>query len=163
MLHGKTIAVVVKAYNEEKQIHLVFENMPEYVDRIVVVNDGSKDDTAGVVKGYIERDLESGISIKKHIISVDEGADTYNRADTILAEMRAEEEKSFPKHEIYNDNETDRIVLINSENSGPGGAVSLGYKWCRDHCIDCSVVIDGDGQMDLSEMPMQYRSRNAGI
>lgn len=153
MLNSKTIAVVVKAYNEEKQIHLVFDNMPDYVDRIVVINDGSKDRTAEVVKQYIRSDSCEAITISKdEIANTAKVVEGYNRADVILAELRAKEDRNYPKHEVYNDNDSDRIVLINSENSGPGGAVSLGYKWCREHHIDCSVVIDGDGQMDLSEM-----------
>ena len=39
MLKGKTIAVVVPSYNEEKQIGMVIESMPDYVDRIIIVND----------------------------------------------------------------------------------------------------------------------------
>ena len=46
MLNNKTIAVVVPAYNEEMQILQVLESMPDFVDRIVVVNDCSKDNTA---------------------------------------------------------------------------------------------------------------------
>jgi glycosyltransferase involved in cell wall biosynthesis len=43
------IAVVVPAYNESKHIALTLRSMPGYVDRIVVVDDGSDDDTAGEV------------------------------------------------------------------------------------------------------------------
>ena len=50
MLKNKTIAVVVPAYNEEKQIGMVIETMQEFVDRIVIVNDCSKDNTASVVQ-----------------------------------------------------------------------------------------------------------------
>jgi glycosyltransferase involved in cell wall biosynthesis len=35
MLNKKTIAVVVPAYNEEKQIKMVLESMPDFVDRIL--------------------------------------------------------------------------------------------------------------------------------
>ena len=43
---------MVPAYNEEKQISLVIETMPEYVDRIVIVNDASSDGTTDTVKQY---------------------------------------------------------------------------------------------------------------
>ena len=36
MLNNKTIAVVVPAYNEEKQISTVIETMPVFVDRIMM-------------------------------------------------------------------------------------------------------------------------------
>ena len=49
MLNGKTVAVVVPAYNEEKQISMVLDTMPFFVDRIIVVNDHSTDRTAEIV------------------------------------------------------------------------------------------------------------------
>ena len=55
MYKNKTICVVVPAYNEEKLIGRVIENMPDYVDRIVVVDDKSKDKTVGIVKNYSKR------------------------------------------------------------------------------------------------------------
>lgn len=55
MLNGKLVAVVVPAYNEETQIGIVLDTMPDFVDRIVIVNDNSKDRTAAIVQEYIER------------------------------------------------------------------------------------------------------------
>jgi glycosyltransferase involved in cell wall biosynthesis len=55
MLNQKTIAVVVPAYNEESQIGMVIESMPVFVDRIIIVNDCSRDKTAEVVQEYIEK------------------------------------------------------------------------------------------------------------
>ena len=53
MLHNKTIAVIVPAYNEEKQIGFVIETMPEFVDHIIVINDYSTDNTADIVEEYM--------------------------------------------------------------------------------------------------------------
>jgi glycosyltransferase involved in cell wall biosynthesis len=55
---NRRIAVVVPAYNEETQIGKVIETMPEFVDRIVVIDDCSKDKTSEVVKEYAEKDPE---------------------------------------------------------------------------------------------------------
>src|SRR5271169_1428611 len=55
MLFNKTVAVVVPAYNEEKQIRQVLETMPDFVDRIIVVNDCSPDNTAAIVLNYISK------------------------------------------------------------------------------------------------------------
>lgn len=52
MYKGKKICVVVPAYNEEKLISKVIETMPEFVNKIVVVDDKSKDNTAKVVSNY---------------------------------------------------------------------------------------------------------------
>lgn len=151
MYDEKTVAVVVKAYNEETQIRLVLDMMPNFVDRIVVVNDGSKDATPLVVAEYIARGCESNILIEINEEKIDE-KNPYHYALKALKEMRDFEEQFYPVSDIYNDNNSDRIVLINQENSGAGAAVATGYKWCREHRIDCAVVMDGDGQMDPSEL-----------
>lgn len=48
MLEGARIVVVVPALDEAPRIGRVIETMPEFVDRIVVVDDGSIDDTAAI-------------------------------------------------------------------------------------------------------------------
>ncbi|MBN1795845.1 MAG: glycosyltransferase family 2 protein [Sedimentisphaerales bacterium] len=54
MYKDKTVCVVVPAYNEEKLICRVIETMPDYVDKIVIVDDKSKDKTAEVVSQYAQ-------------------------------------------------------------------------------------------------------------
>ena len=65
MYREKTIAVVVPAYNEQKLIGRVLETMPEWVDKIVVVDDASKDNTVGEVK-KIEQVLGGRLVLLKH-------------------------------------------------------------------------------------------------
>jgi glycosyltransferase involved in cell wall biosynthesis len=50
MYREKKIAVVIPAYNEEVHIGNVIDNIPDYVDFIVVVNDASTDRTAKIAK-----------------------------------------------------------------------------------------------------------------
>lgn len=51
MYREKTVAVVVPAYNEETQIaRLVIDMMPSLVDKIIIVNDRSKDKTSEKVR-----------------------------------------------------------------------------------------------------------------
>jgi glycosyltransferase involved in cell wall biosynthesis len=105
MYKEKTIGVVVPAYNEELLIGRVIETMPWYVDKIVVVDDCSKDGTIQAVQSHAEK-------------------------------------------------QPDRVILIrHEENQGVGGAIATGYKWCRDHKIDASVVMAGDAQMDPNDLP----------
>jgi len=56
MYKRKSVVVVVPAYNEETQIGRVIETMPEFVDKIVVVDDCSKDRTVDVVREYACKD-----------------------------------------------------------------------------------------------------------
>jgi glycosyltransferase involved in cell wall biosynthesis len=150
MFKNKTIAVVVPAYNEEVQIKLVIDTMPDYVDRIVIVNDCSKDKTAEVVLDYISK-------AEKHPLpEIDnEIANTvYSQADEMIQQLNQEEIKYFTPSEVVNsDEQNDRIILINHlENAGVGGAIATGYKWCKDHEIDCTAVMAGDAQMDPAEL-----------
>ena len=152
MLNNKTIAVIVPAYNEENQIALVLETMPDFVDRIIVVNDCSIDRTEEIVKSFWETDLNKGLFLKD--IFDHKIVGRYERANQLLLEQAKEEIRFFVPSSVTNsDKENDRIVLINQMyNSGVGAAIARGYKWCKDYNIDCSAVMAGDGQMDPSEL-----------
>jgi len=56
MYKGKSLCAVVPAHNEGTQIKRVIETMPDYLDRIVVVDDRSQDDTVSVVKNNFKND-----------------------------------------------------------------------------------------------------------
>lgn len=56
MINSKSICVVVPAYNEAKLISKTIGGIPNYIDRIVVVNDCSKDNTAKIVSEIAETD-----------------------------------------------------------------------------------------------------------
>ena len=104
MYKNKKIAVVVPAYNEETQIGRVIETMPTYIDKIVIIDDVSKDKTADVVKEF---------------------------------------QKSF----------SNTCLIEHKNNEGVGGAIATGYKWARDNDFDVAVVMAGDGQMEVEDLP----------
>ncbi len=88
MYREKKVSVVIPAYNEEKHIQNTIETIPEYVDKIIVVDDHSIDTTASIVqklrnneKGkleFIHHDMNKGVgeAIKTgYIKSLDLGID----------------------------------------------------------------------------------------
>lgn len=151
MLKDKTVAVVVPCYNEENQIEEVLKTIPDFVDRIVVVDDVSDDSTVDLVKKHINKGQEQTNGLK-HKEKIKENK--YNRAEIVLDELDEKEKDFYAPQEIHNeDGKEGRIVLIQHlKNSGVGAAIASGYKWCRDHNIECTAVMAGDGQMDPSEL-----------
>jgi len=154
MLDNNTVVVVVPAYDEAKQIGRVIESMPDFVDRIIIVNDKSKDNTAKIVEGYINNQTYNSkkkISIKPKSKIEDT---FYNYADKVVHQNNVEEIKYFVPSEVFNeDEENDKIILINNlKNAGVGSAIARGYKWAKDFGIDCTAVMAGDGQMDPHEL-----------
>ncbi len=53
MYKNKTICVVVPAHNEEELIGRVIETMPDFIDKIVIVDDKSSDRTVEKVNSYL--------------------------------------------------------------------------------------------------------------
>ena len=49
MYKGKKIGIVIPAHNEETQIRQVIDTMPDFVDRIIIVDDNSTDKTVEVI------------------------------------------------------------------------------------------------------------------
>lgn len=151
MLNGKTVAVVVPAYNEEEQICIVVNTMPPFVDKIVVVDDHSTDSTAVLVESMITRMGKKSLPMIKFVFHA---SDKYHRAELMLEKRKQEEDKFFTPANIINKNPAkDRLILIvHKKNTGVGAAIASGYKWCRDHKIACTAVMAGDGQMDPAEL-----------
>lgn len=154
MLSNKTVAVVVPAYNEESQIGMVIDSMPDFVDRIVIVNDKSKDKTLEKVKEYFnQQPNQTDVTLTSNLEKKIERT-VYNPAEIVVHEQNKKELDYFTKSEVLNESpDKERIILINHiENGGVGAGIATGYKWCKDHDIDCTAVMAGDGQMDPGEL-----------
>lgn len=84
MYKDKKIAVVIPAHNEETQIRKVIETMPDFVDRIIIVDDKSTDKTVEVIKEC--KKSQSRITLIEHVINKGAGGamvTAYNYAKTL--------------------------------------------------------------------------------
>ena len=66
MYEGKRIAVTIPCYNEEKLVTTVLSTMPNFVDRMYVVDDVSKDNTVAVVQAYQAEHPDEDIVLIQH-------------------------------------------------------------------------------------------------
>jgi glycosyltransferase involved in cell wall biosynthesis len=75
MFEGHRIGVAVPAYNEELLITRVLDTMPDFVDRIVVVDDCSRDHTSQMVKDYCANHTnEERVLLIRHEVNQGVGA-----------------------------------------------------------------------------------------
>jgi glycosyltransferase involved in cell wall biosynthesis len=65
MFENKSVAIVVPAHNEEKLILRVLETLPDWVDRVFVVDDRSRDNTKEKVLGHMAKD--SRVKLLEHV------------------------------------------------------------------------------------------------
>lgn len=54
MYQGKTLSVVIPAYNEERLIKITLDSIPNYLDKIYVIDDGSSDNTFQIINNAAE-------------------------------------------------------------------------------------------------------------
>ena len=80
MFEGKTIAVVIPAYNEERLIARAVAGIPAFVDHVIVVDDASADGTAAAL-GAVAAIQEAGKTGKVLVAGFDDIAGTDNRID----------------------------------------------------------------------------------
>lgn len=68
--------VVIPAYNESKRIISVIQKVKKYVKNIVVVDDGSSDNTIGTINGEVD--------VLRHMINLGKGAAVVTGCDFVL-------------------------------------------------------------------------------
>ncbi len=77
MYRNRFIAVIIPAYNEEKTIAEVINTIPDFVDKIVVVDDCSTDRTA-------QKSTEAGAEVIKHLANQGVGAAFHSGVEYVL-------------------------------------------------------------------------------
>ena len=151
MINDKTVSVVVPSYNESSQIAKVISTMPSFVDMIIIVNDKSKDNMSDIVKEMMASDSYKRTNLfKRREDTLSD--DPLHTATNVEIEMRLEDDEKFTPHQIIDNGESKIILIEHLENGGVGAAIATGYKFARDHHIDCTAVMAGDGQMDPGEL-----------
>ena len=139
MFRDNSIAVVVPAYNESGFVGDVIRDMPAYVDYIYVVDDCSTDDTWDEILTAAAADHETY-----------EGLETADIAESALADGG---EHVLEGRGVLH-RPVGRVVPIqHHENRGAGGAIKTGYLAALSREGDIVVTVDGDGQMDLEQIP----------
>ena len=120
MYDDNRIGLVIPAYNEEGFIGAVIDDVPDFVDRVYVVDDASTDGTWEEIRHRLpETELET----------------EPGRQRTAVADGGIPVER--------------RLVPIRHEtNRGRGAAVKTGYSRALEAEMDAIAVMDGDDQMD---------------
>ncbi|OIB56104.1 glycosyltransferase family 2 protein [Natrialba sp. SSL1] len=133
MYRDHTTGVVVPAYNEEGFVGDVIDTMPEYVDRMYVIDDRSTDGTWDEIQRHAEKVNQESVSV------------AYDEDD-----VKVEAEPVATDGGVVTDPEFDRRVvpIQHEENRGVGGAIKTGYKRALEDELDITAVMGGDGQMD---------------
>lgn len=125
MYNGKTVSVVVPAYNEEGFVGAVLSSIPDFVDRVYAIDDHSTDNTWQEIKHHAEQlnqRQDTATTSTKH--AIDGGYAFENRI----------------------------VPIHHSENKGVGGALKTGYKHALQDQIDVTAVMAGDNQMDPDQL-----------
>ncbi|MXV61859.1 glycosyltransferase [Natronorubrum sp. JWXQ-INN-674] len=141
MYRDHTVGVVIPAYNEEGFVGDVITSMPDYVDRMFVIDDQSTDGTWDEILEAAEEDSVS--------------ADPLTRGESDTSEPRAvatDGGSMLTDRAVVSDRIGRVVPIQHRENLGAGGAIKTGYLAALEYGVDIVPTVDGDGQMDLSQM-----------
>ncbi|WP_135823757.1 glycosyltransferase family 2 protein [Halorussus ruber] len=166
MYRDTRVGVVVPAYNESDLVATVVETMPEFVDRVYVVDDSSTDDTWQHVQRAAERANRRARQEQEEAENEKEDDDAAESAETDEREQAREPAKadggeqtaglrasSEPRSDGGVGVEERVVPIRHEENRGVGGAVTTGYSRALDDDVDVIAVMNGDAQMDPDELP----------
>jgi glycosyltransferase involved in cell wall biosynthesis len=90
MLEGRRVYVVIPAYNEEKLIGKVLDTMPEWVDRMIAVDDASTDETPRILCAAEAR-LGKRLRIVRHERNRGVGAAIISGYEAALEELEGKD------------------------------------------------------------------------
>lgn len=124
-----SVALIIPMYNESKNIYKVIEELPDSIGRVIIINDGSTDNSREKVLQCL-----SNKQIKPYLFSEVDITDDYFKNDPAVK---------------YN---CKYFLLNHQRNKGKGAAVKSGYKFALILGAKCIATIDADGQMNSQEL-----------
>ncbi|MFC7229568.1 glycosyltransferase family 2 protein [Salinirubellus salinus] len=137
MYEGQTVGVVVTAYNEEGLVGRVIETMPEFVDRVYAIDDGSTDGTWNEILEHAD-DVEV------------EGVETPSTDDPVPVPTTGE--GMVTDGSGYATSVPFVLGIKHARNRGYGATVKTGYRHAHGDRMDVVAVMNGDGQMAPEEL-----------
>lgn len=63
MYKNNKIAVVIPAYNEELLLQKTIDSVPNYIDKVVIIDDFSKDKTKSIIKNNYKKKPDTIVPI----------------------------------------------------------------------------------------------------
>ena len=158
MYGGQLIGVVVPAYNEDRFVDDVIQTVPEFVDRVYVVDDCSADNTWATIQSTLDEEDASTEERPTNRPDWGPGMAPIDRIQTGNVATSSGEDEDGPGFVGGASGESeppgavafqDRIVAIHhADNAGVGGAIKTGYRHALADGIDVTAVMSGDGQME---------------
>ncbi|SEU14518.1 glycosyltransferase family 2 protein [Natrinema hispanicum] len=146
MYREHSVGVVIPAYNEEGFVGDVIREMPDYVDRMYLIDDCSTDDTWDEIH-EAARDDADGLELE-YTGELDDSGEKRE------AEIVADGGQTMLEQRAIVEEPIGRVVPIQHRvNLGAGGAIKTGYLAALEDKVDIVPTVDGDGQMDLSQLP----------
>jgi len=139
MYSGHRIAVVIPVYNEAAFIGQVLDTLPEFVDRVYVVDDCSTDGTWEIVTERATTPEGPAATVTAES-TTDGGGSTAPPGESGYSDRATGHDDETAGPEI--------CPISHTTNTGRGGAVKTGYRRALDDEMDIVAVMDGDGQMD---------------
>lgn len=122
MLKDKKILIIIPFFNEHANIGKVISTLPKFIDYVILIDDGSTDNSLQEAIDTIRKMNEVSIVVKK-----DKAVDMIKPHKTFF-------------------------VVKHQEKRGKGAGIQTGYELAKKTDAFCIATMDGDGQMNPDEL-----------
>jgi len=109
--------LIISAHNESRNIVSVLSRIPESIDHIVIVDDGSSDGTAEIAFEFLEKS-KLNFAVLKHIKNTGQGSARATGAIFALEDRLKSENSVLFKSQGLKNVPTDKDILIFSDGDG---------------------------------------------